>query len=241
MPTCHDHDQDHARLLRSAKLRVTAPRLAVLDVLCHVTRPLDAQGVLDALERTPTSAGAHANKPRAADGLDRVTVYRTLTTLAKSGIAHRIDAGDRVFRYALAAGGSHHAHTPDPLQTPGDQLLTPRHNPAQRIALKALAIAEHVHPHFVCDTCGIVECVNAFDSVLKPVRTPKPARATKSAHAPRPARSAQAATAPLASAAGFYKDRKITRHEVLLHGTCRACQANESRASISPVARASRP
>ena len=101
--------------LRAAGLRVTGIRLSIMRALGASRTALDAT----ALDEQLAAAGESA---------DRVTVYRTLNTLVDSGIAHRIDPGDRIFRYSL----TDHAH------------CTEGHH-------------EHEHPHMVCDACGAVE------------------------------------------------------------------------------------
>lgn len=91
-------DQEHwKKRLRNARLRVTGPRLDVLRVLHDSPLPATAQEVLASAGRLgPT---------------DRVTVYRTLNSLVKSGIAHRVDPGDRTWRYGLLAEHhGQHAH-----------------------------------------------------------------------------------------------------------------------------------
>jgi Fe2+ or Zn2+ uptake regulation protein len=70
-------------------------------------------------------------------GVDTVTVYRTLGTFVEKRLAHRVrgGGGDRTWMYALGAGATR----------PDDDAngAAPAHN----------------HPHFVCDACGKVECV----------------------------------------------------------------------------------
>ena len=100
--------------LRDKGLRVTRARLDVLGVLSASPTPMHAQGVIDAL------ADVHA---------DRVTVYRTLNSLVESGIAHKVDPGDRVWRYGLLAGGG------------------------------SGGAPHEGHAHFVCDECGTVRCL----------------------------------------------------------------------------------
>ncbi|MCC6319844.1 MAG: transcriptional repressor [Phycisphaerales bacterium] len=112
--------------LRAAGLRVTGIRLSIMRALRASRTALDAT----ALDEQLAAAGEHA---------DRVTVYRTLNTLVDSGIAHRIDPGDRIFRYSL----TDHAH------------CTEGHH-------------EHEHPHMVCDACGAVECIEDAEVVIKP-------------------------------------------------------------------------
>ena len=63
---------------------------------------------------------------------DRVTIYRTLQTFVKSGIAHAIESVGTTPVYALCAGGcTHKAHT-------------------------------DMHPHFVCENCGKITCCTDF-------------------------------------------------------------------------------
>jgi Fur family ferric uptake transcriptional regulator len=91
-------DQDHWKdRLRELGLRVTGARLDVLKTLHDSPLPMTAQHVLEAVaELGPT---------------DRVTVYRTLNSLVDLGIAHRVDPGDRTWRFGLLAKDHHqHAH-----------------------------------------------------------------------------------------------------------------------------------
>ena len=137
-------------LLRHAKLRVTGVRLSILRALAASKVALDANAVADQL----AEAGDHA---------DRVTVYRTLNTLVDSGIAHRIDPGDRIFRYSL----TDHAH------------CTEGHH-------------EHEHPHMVCDTCGAVECIEDAEVVIKPrAAASSPGASTRPGKPPRKFRITQ--------------------------------------------------
>lgn len=78
--------EDFRARLRGAGLRVTPPRLAVLERL--------------RLARAPQS---HADVARqlVPKGFDRVTVYRNLVDLAHAGLVTRSDVGDHVWRYEL--------------------------------------------------------------------------------------------------------------------------------------------
>lgn len=113
-------------LLKRGKLRVTSVRMAILRVLRDSRVAMDAADVARAIK----DAGEDA---------DRVTVYRTLNSLVDSGIAHRVDPGDRVFRFSLTDHGR----------------CTGEHH-------------EHEHPHMVCDSCGAVECVEDAEVIIKP-------------------------------------------------------------------------
>lgn len=119
----HRTETDFRKLLASAKLRATGARLEILRVLDRTESAMTAQDVADALK---------------AAGADRVTIYRTLGTLVDSGIAHRVDPGDRVFRFSLTdhshCRGEEHAHD---------------------------------HPHVVCDSCGTVQCMPGAEVVVQ--------------------------------------------------------------------------
>jgi len=138
-PVEADH---HADMLRRSALRVTDVRLAILAAMEHAGQALNAQQVYDAVISAPTPA--RAAKPRKPD---RVTVYRTLNSLVDAGLAHRVDPGDRVFRFSLTdhARCSEHHHV-------------------------------HEHPHFVCDSCGKVECLEGAEVVIKSKDKPADAR-----------------------------------------------------------------
>ncbi len=85
--------------LRSAGLRVTAPRVAVLQ-------RLEAHG-----PSGPVTHGVLADE-LAPEGWDRATIYRNLIDLTEVGLIRRTDVGDHVWRFELldrsAAGASAH-------------------------------------------------------------------------------------------------------------------------------------
>lgn len=119
----HRTDAEYRQLLSRAKLRSTGARLEILRVLDRADAAMTAQDVVDAAKAT---------------GADRVTIYRTLAALVDAGIAHRVDPGDRVFRFSLTdhshCHGEHHAHE---------------------------------HPHVVCDSCGTVQCLPGAEVVVQ--------------------------------------------------------------------------
>ncbi len=86
-------DADRSVLLREAGLRVTRPRLAVLDALD--ARPhAGAEAVIAAVRETlPVSTQA---------------VYDVLNTLAARGVVRRIQPAGSVARYELRTGDNHH-------------------------------------------------------------------------------------------------------------------------------------
>lgn len=174
------HDRDHGSLLRAAGLRVTPVRLGVLSALCATHEVLSADQIIEAL-LAGRGGKAKGRKP------DRVTVYRTLNALVEAGIAHRLDPGDRVFRFGLT--GDHAAHAPL-AGACGCGASDSCEHPAEP---DAKADAGHGHPHFVCDSCGKVECLDDTEVVLKSKRGKDSA------------------------------NKNIRQREVLLRGTCGEC------------------
>ncbi len=79
------------QLLHAVGLRKTRARKVVLQVLNDTDRPLSHQEIA-AQEETRI--------------LDRVTLYRTLTTLQKAGLLHRVQGIDGVWRFR-----GHHTHS----------------------------------------------------------------------------------------------------------------------------------
>lgn len=86
-------------ILQAAGLRCTEGRVAMLEVLLRADNPLTHQEVLRAVEPV---------------GLNRVSVYRALDAFLKAGIVHRVEVGDRVWRFAVCdcgnVGGHCHPH-----------------------------------------------------------------------------------------------------------------------------------
>ncbi len=72
------------QLLNAAGLRSTKARGLVLETLNKANRPLSHQEI--------------AAEPEIG-GMDRVTLYRTLTTLNKAGLLHRVQGIDGVWRF----------------------------------------------------------------------------------------------------------------------------------------------
>lgn len=102
-------------LLRDARARVTAARIQVLAALLDAPRALTHQDVQESLR-----------------DMDRVTLYRTLDFLTEAGLAHKIAADDRVFRYS--AGAEHGA--------------------------QEAGAPHHQHGHFKCTRCAKVFCLD---------------------------------------------------------------------------------
>jgi Fe2+ or Zn2+ uptake regulation protein len=96
--------------------------------------------------------------------VDSVTVYRTLGTFARKGLVHRVRGEDRGWRYALGGGAEDHD------------------------------APQHRHPHFVCESCGRVECL-------------------AQAEIPR----------GFVQSLGVGDDYAVSYSEVVLHGVCPRC------------------
>lgn len=98
-PNCPSPDLDElhttaAQRLRSAGLRYTTSRKAVVDLLAASDRPLTIPEILQA---DPSLAQSSA--------------YRNLTELIGAGVVHRIVAGDEYSHFELAEDlTSHHHH-----------------------------------------------------------------------------------------------------------------------------------
>ena len=84
-----------SQILRRTGLRRTKAREAVLNLLFEAMRPLSHQEL--------------AIQPE-VDRLDRVTLYRTLTTLQKAGLVPRVQGVDGIWRFS--AHGIDHAGCP---------------------------------------------------------------------------------------------------------------------------------
>lgn len=87
----------HERLLASGQ-RVTAARQAILQMLLDSPRALSHHDV----EARIGERGEH---------FDRVTLYRVLEWLVAQGLAHKIAAEDRSWRFSAILDGNHeHPH-----------------------------------------------------------------------------------------------------------------------------------
>ncbi len=82
----HDHAVQAEVLLRERGLKVTTPRLLVLKALLDAHRPTSAQELLERL---------------LGEGLDQVTVYRTLTTLTEINLAQQVSTTDGSRRFEV--------------------------------------------------------------------------------------------------------------------------------------------
>ena len=88
------HHTDHESLLRGAQLRVTRPRLAVLEAVS--SRPhLDTESVIAAV-RADVGTVSHQ------------AVYDVLRALTDAGLLRRIQPSGSVARYEARVGDNHH-------------------------------------------------------------------------------------------------------------------------------------
>jgi Fur family transcriptional regulator, stress-responsive regulator len=90
----HTTEADFEHLLRSADLRVTRPRLAVLHAVGR--HPHADTGSLLAAVRAEEAAVSHQ------------AVYDVLGALTEAGIVRRIQPAGSVARYELRVGDNHH-------------------------------------------------------------------------------------------------------------------------------------
>lgn len=82
-------------LLRGSLLKKTPARVAILKTLLSDHGPFS----VDELRARP-----------GARGLNRVTTYRTLTSLEEAGLVRRCEFGDNTSRYEYSGDGHHHHH-----------------------------------------------------------------------------------------------------------------------------------
>ena len=92
-PTKKDDREALVAMVRSAGLRVTSSRIAVLSTLREAALPLSHADVAAKLEHL---------------GVDRTTVYRNLIDLAEAGVLRRSDVG-HTWRFELANRDDEHA------------------------------------------------------------------------------------------------------------------------------------
>lgn len=83
-------------ILKRAELKCTPGRVALLNLLLAAEDPLSQHEMAQQLENIT---------------LNGVSIYRSLDAFLKAGIVHRVDSGDRVWRFAVCGcGSSMHCH-----------------------------------------------------------------------------------------------------------------------------------
>jgi Fur family ferric uptake transcriptional regulator len=103
-----------AEILRKNNLSVTDSRRNILHLFMNQN----------------ASALRHSDIEHKLEGLDRVTIYRTLQAFAEKGIIHTIPGSDGAARYAICKSGCEEGHHHDD------------------------------HVHFVCIKCGATQCLD---------------------------------------------------------------------------------
>ena len=132
--------------VRGRGLRATPSRLAVLELLRSVDRPVSHGDVADRLEQQHRS-------------WDRATIYRNLIDLAGVGLLRRTDVGDHVWRFEARSSDDHGLAHPHFVCTecgtieclPELELAIVRRTKAPR-AVKQRRVEVHVRG--VCDACA---------------------------------------------------------------------------------------
>jgi Fe2+ or Zn2+ uptake regulation protein len=81
--------------LRKSKLRITEPRTAILRVLLEKHGPFTVEEVHQRVTKRVC---------------DLATIYRSLSSLEKTGLIRRCEFGDGTARYELAEREDHHHH-----------------------------------------------------------------------------------------------------------------------------------
>ena len=83
--------------LKSAKMRITAPRVSVLQALLSGHGPFTVEEVFDQVKAGQV-------------GCDLATIYRILGSFEKIGILRRCEFGDGNARFELSGEDNHHHH-----------------------------------------------------------------------------------------------------------------------------------
>ncbi len=130
-------------LLGASGLRFTRARAAVLEQLSSRGRPL-AHGEI-------ASRGAAA-------ALDRVTLYRTLATLAQAGLVHRVQDHEGAWRFCAhvrAGGGCPGDHPHFQCSRCGRmECLADQPLPFVRVPEQSVVIGKQLLVHGLCPRCA---------------------------------------------------------------------------------------
>ncbi|ACB85501.1 Fur family transcriptional regulator [Natranaerobius thermophilus] len=103
-------------LLDEAELKKTPGRIAILTLLLKEQRPLSQQEISQSLEHP----------------LNEVSIYRALRAFEKAAIVHKVEGGDKTWRFAITEQDKSQCK-------------------------------DHYHPHFICTSCGKVECFTEIE------------------------------------------------------------------------------
>lgn len=86
-----------AEMLKSANLRQTNPRRAIIEVMLAAKAPLTREQIAEQI---------------GADAPNKTTIYRTLSNLVEKNIVHQAYLEDRTWHYELAHNCGEHACHP---------------------------------------------------------------------------------------------------------------------------------
>lgn len=86
-----------AEMLKSANLRQTNPRLAIIEVMLVANTPLTREQIAEQI---------------GTDAPNKTTIYRTLTHLVEKNLVHQAYLEDRTWHYELAHNCGKHACHP---------------------------------------------------------------------------------------------------------------------------------
>jgi len=90
--------------LKDAGLKATPARLSILGAFSDKCHPRSAEDIYDAYK----GAGKSASKNIKKEGIDLVTVYRTIASFEEAGILREVDLRKGARYYEL--NGHHHHH-----------------------------------------------------------------------------------------------------------------------------------
>lgn len=111
-------------LLKKAKLRTTEPRERILEIFQNSAFALSHGDIEESI----------------GEGIDRVTIYRTLKTFVEHGILHTVPDQQQGIRYALCAATCQEGEENE------DHLHHQHHH-------------FHNHLHFRCEMCKQTQCL----------------------------------------------------------------------------------
>lgn len=81
--------------LRSAKLKITPKRLAILKFLESNSRPIDVASIMDYLKNQQVQA-------------DQATVFRIMNIFTSKGLTKKLELNEGKSRYEVSSRGDHH-------------------------------------------------------------------------------------------------------------------------------------
>ncbi|MDD5376183.1 Fur family transcriptional regulator [Acidithiobacillus sp.] len=136
-------DTDAAERLRAAGQRVTRLRVVVFKTLLEAEQPLSHPELQQRLEASETG------------GVDRVSLYRNLEWLVQIGLAHRITADDRVWRFSARREEMATQHPHFHCVSCGRVICLPESSvPAPRLPADYSMIEMELVVNGVCAHCG---------------------------------------------------------------------------------------